>query len=1074
MALQMKAGKSPMRMMANSAQQQQQQQQAGRFTSMMSRNGLNPSNNNNNSLANRGSTSGLTFSEDEKNSSFYPQSTKYQQRTSSINPNEVVRQYPATPQVENRLINNNPIRQQQQQQKPKSKQFKPPKQISPPINNNNNDGNQETDKASSSLIQMKEKKPFFDIEKVIRIDINRENDNETSLVNKPNKNQFIQRVSLKDYGRFYGIPKHSEESFYPKDAEKYRFEDGSGSADFFVSLLDEGFHPLLLKTSWVKNHYKWIVWKLKNFDLSYPDRPRLLCYMNVLNELKYRAQVEILNAKRSCIRLLYERDHLNNAFMVLLVSDILPREAEGDMIELTDGWYSVPTRIDPYLAELVKNKQIKIGTKLKICNAQIDGETASEPLEDKRDTKLIIRINSVRRARWDQTLGYQKTALFPVSLSSLLPKGGPIPYVDVIIQRKYPFLYRETLKQDDSESSSQKDKNNSPIKSIIRNQEQQSRFVQKHEQKISEAIEGLIGQWQKELEEEGTDASNSSKLLKKYLKSADQSSFISSIVDPEERSDLITLIEKHKQQSEEFIRAKTQEYISDNTSEFTTFFSLLVTDLCPNNHSDAEVTFWRAPLDLYEADELKEGMTIRIYQLETSDTRADRLSSRGCPKFERIERKQSKTLFRKRFYLNSLSDIMIYANEMNLPLGTEFDFVCIALKLHNNKLYVCDGTPIIASIDLKPNSSDSSLSNLDNFVKYGVVCIENARFTAFDSNSGVAIFNAYDTTIISRSMNAKNKEKFVSFYKLKELMSFDSFLERVDQLTFGEQISYQPPNITNINQNSFMLTSEQKRFQTSSYSANNTLICSICDFEKIDFILFNVNNRIDNNNNVNLYDGKENDKSSSSSNDDKLVFFFGTPFSNSLWKSRYIENHQELERGLNFVLNVTDGKNGSRIVHINPLTISQFFNVIGRSVPKDKIKFVSSFYEKYFACENKNSQSWTEMKKLREAMKDRFKLDVNNIDTMLRATFFHMELIYDIEASVEMMKKKSTDLIFPFDEDEWLEFQDLLRKILVEIEFQFELYDNGNLYEEHVSIVSSISTVSINDQINHLMGLFDD
>lgn len=1024
MALHRAAGISPMRIIA---QQNQAQQTPGRFTSMISK-GMN-----------RNLPPSLPFTEEEHSS--YPQSMKYQQRTVSI-ASTTPQQYPATPQAE---IRTNNALMRQPQSKPKSKQFKPPKQI----NNNLNQIAEKQAVASSSAQSKRDEKPFFELDKVLRIDPNQDQQTpETS----PIKNKYIERYTLNKYGLIYGVPKHNDQPFLPKDAENYRFEDGRGSADMFVSLVESGFDLLLLKPKWVRNHYKWIVWKLKNIDLCYPDRPHLLCYINVLNELKYRAQVEILDARRSCLRLIYERDHLNNACMVLMVSDILPREAEGDMIELSDGWYSMATRIDPYLAELVKNGQIKIGTKLQICNATIDGETASEPLEDKKDTRLIIRINSVRRARWDKQLGYQKVPLFPVSLSSLFPKGGPLPFIEVVIQRKYPFLYKENMKQ---QEEADKDKNgNSPSFSIVRNQEQQSRYEQKHEQSLSEAIAGLTDQWQKDLEEEGTDASNSSPLLVQCLKSSDQEAFISSIQNEESRKELRTLIEKHRQQSDEFIRMKVDDYIRDNTSEFTTFFSLLVTDMCPNNHKDAEITFWRAPLDLYE--ELSEGMTVRIYQLETSDTRADRLSSRGSPRFEQVEIKQSKTIFRKRTFLNTFSDILTFSNEMNLPVGTEFDFVCLVLKIDNDKLYVCDGTPIIASIELKV-SPDNNNNSENSYAKYSCVCVENAKFVGFDSNSGVANFSAYDTTVITRKKNIRNKKVFVAFQKLQELTNFDYLEERIDQLIRGEFVSYSRPAFLNLSPSSFM-------------STKNSLVCSICDFDKIDFVLYNSSNDSnDNSNNTNLYNGNDGDKASI--NDDKLVYFFGTPFTTSNWKSRYIESHPEIDRGLNIVVNVTDGI-GCRFVHINKQKINRFFKVVGVAARKNQmVDKVEMFYEKYFNCSFNSSESWLKMKEQRLAMKEKYKLNLKDVEAMLRATFLHMELIYNINESVESMMK-SADLILPFDENEWISFQKLLRGVLVGIEMQIELYDDGNLIDERVSIVSAISSPSIEDRVRQLMESF--
>ena len=70
-----------------------------------------------------------------------------------------------------------------------------------------------------------------------------------------------------------------------------------------------------------------------------------------------------------------------------------------------------------------------------------------------------------------------------------------------------------------------------------------------------------------------------------------------------------------------------------------------------------------------------------------------------------------------------------------------------------------------------------------------------------------------------------------------------------------------------------------------------------------------------------------------------------------------------------------------------------------------------------------------------------------------------------------MMKKRNTELIFTFDEFEWMMFQKIMNEILIGIDMQVELYDNGTLLEQNVSIVTGISSVSLESEIDHLMKL---
>ncbi len=51
-------------------------------------------------------------------------------------------------------------------------------------------------------------------------------------------------------------------------------------------------------------------------------------------------------------------------------------------IELTDGWYSIPAKLDHHLIGKIQNGTISIGYKLFICGAQLENtDTLGHPLE---------------------------------------------------------------------------------------------------------------------------------------------------------------------------------------------------------------------------------------------------------------------------------------------------------------------------------------------------------------------------------------------------------------------------------------------------------------------------------------------------------------------------------------------------------------------------------------------------------------------------------------------------------------------------------------------------------------------
>ena len=808
----------------------------------------------------------------------------------------------------------------------------------------------------------------------------------------------IERLTLHDFSIFHGNPNQTGDiSFLPKDAEEFRFENGSGYADAFVSLIEKGFDPLLLKPKWVKNHYKWIVWKLRNLDLSYPKLTPLLTFDNVVKELKYRAQLEILDAKRSSVRLLYERDGPPNAFIILMVSDILP----DGCLELTDGWYSIPTTIDILLANLVKEKKIQIGMKLRICCAQFDGDDASDPLDDDRSTKLILRMNSVRHARWDSQLGYQKVSLFPVNLASLAKNGGPLPYIEVIVQKKYPFLFKEVSK-DESKPG------------IIRTRSEQTTYEQKRENDLAEEIEKLRNDWLKELRKNGTDVENSYPIIKEYLCCNDKNEFLSSF-SGENKKELLCLLEKHQNQVDEFLRVKSEEYISSNASEFITFFNLLVTDLCPHLHNDAEIVFWRMPPEVY--DEIKEGMAIRIFHLETSEMRSDYLLSKDQSKIAKIEPQplHASTIYRPRKLLYRFSDIFFYANEMKLPTGTEFDFIGFLLEINSNTCFFSDGSSVIIAIDFRTNTKIKQIG-----VAY---LIENARYQNIDFKQGVAHFSGFDTTTVARTPYPSIKNQWLSIQKLKEFMNFSPFSHRVQKLISGQMVQVAYKSISNISPLSFL--------------SNTTVIASISDFDKID-CLYNKNG--------------------------KSVMILGNIFQNNIWKTKYIESREEFDIGLNMILKITDGI-GCRIVHITPIVIDQFFSTIGTMISAEQSRLVTNFFKKYFIDDG------SELHSLRINLMNRYMLDVTNVQTMLRASLFNCELIYNEKHILETMRKRKADLIFAFSEEEWKEFVMMLRNVLINIEFKFDLYNDGKIDEEGISIVSNISEIQVKETISHYIDL---
>ncbi|RZC37249.1 breast cancer type 2 susceptibility protein -like [Asbolus verrucosus] len=209
-----------------------------------------------------------------------------------------------------------------------------------------------------------------------------------------------------------------------------------------------GVEPKLIPTGWIRNHFKWIVWKLASYERFTTNLKGCLTVENVIQQLKYRYDREIDRAERPTLRKIFEKDDVPQKRMVLCVSDIfnvyfLKINSKFEL-ELTDGWYSIRTIIDEPLCSQVLKNTIAIGTKLVMCGAELLNCDGCHPLEATDMVRLKIGCNSTRRAVWYAKLGYQKCVEpFPLKLQSLFPAGGSVGCIKIYIARVYPIKYME-------------------------------------------------------------------------------------------------------------------------------------------------------------------------------------------------------------------------------------------------------------------------------------------------------------------------------------------------------------------------------------------------------------------------------------------------------------------------------------------------------------------------------------------------------------------------------------------------------------------------------------------------------
>ncbi|GFR93052.1 breast cancer type 2 susceptibility protein [Elysia marginata] len=283
----------------------------------------------------------------------------------------------------------------------------------------------------------------------------------------------------------------------------------AGEQEFYKAFLTlEGVDPLLCDQTWLKNHYRWLVWKLAAYEICWPIQfaGRCLTPDLLMLQLKYRYDREVDACHRSAIKKIVERDDTPSKRMVLCVASIDRQASAQPILELTDGWYSIRAQIDSVLSGLVSSNRLRPGVKIITSGAElVGGHGACSPLEIPDALMLKLSGNSTRPARWLARLGYcAPSAPMCMPLVSLAHGGGTAGCVDVVLSRKYPTMFMEKLPDGAC---------------IFRTLEEEEKANRKHEEKRQEQIEKLYSALQtaKEKESSSTGGVKARRLSKKEI-----------------------------------------------------------------------------------------------------------------------------------------------------------------------------------------------------------------------------------------------------------------------------------------------------------------------------------------------------------------------------------------------------------------------------------------------------------------------------------------------------------------------------------------------------------------------------
>lgn len=245
----------------------------------------------------------------------------------------------------------------------------------------------------------------------------------------------------------------------PELASKFAFSSMYGPGDVRAHLLSTGAVPGIVSDAWVRNHYKWVVWKLAMAELyvetqvqaqsdlegrEHDDGLRLgsrLHYDAVKEELSARYNREYVEGKRSFLKGVLQRDYPLGVACVLKVASIaVDAGRSACTLQLTDGWYGIYAECDKQLIALAQSKKLFIGQKLRISGAELTGGNPGDPLEVADKARTILSYNQVHPVSHGTKLGAQPGCLPITPLSVIDDKGGRVPRTVVTVLRMFPRM----------------------------------------------------------------------------------------------------------------------------------------------------------------------------------------------------------------------------------------------------------------------------------------------------------------------------------------------------------------------------------------------------------------------------------------------------------------------------------------------------------------------------------------------------------------------------------------------------------------------------------------------------------
>uniref|UniRef100_K1RH48 Breast cancer type 2 susceptibility-like protein n=1 Tax=Magallana gigas TaxID=29159 RepID=K1RH48_MAGGI len=379
--------------------------------------------------------------------------------------------------------------------------------------------------------------------------------------------------------------------------------------------------PSLISEAWFCNHYRWIVWKLASYEVASPDK----------------------FGSRSALRKIMERDDTSSKRLVLCVSSVQRAESTNPAtpsskqtvldpevtVELSDGWYCIPAKLDVPLLDLINRRRIQTGHKLCTTGAELVGsQDPCTPLEAPASLQLKINANSTRPVPWDTVLGFQPDPRpLCVPLSDLHGEGGMVGCVDVVLGRKYPLMYMEKLPDGGS---------------VFRTAQAEEKFSQLYQKQQQDAMESLYRKLEKDFDKEDYEESRAVKRQWKEseieelqsgqevweaLRTAKRPDIVEGYLSDSQMRSLMDYKQQLHQEKLQRLQNEFQKSWSDEqgNSKARNVVPLLKLRVMGLSKKDVDsgmstvISVWRPGQEVLD---LKEGQRYRVFSLSASHSRA--------------------------------------------------------------------------------------------------------------------------------------------------------------------------------------------------------------------------------------------------------------------------------------------------------------------------------------------------------------------------------------------------------------------------------------------------------------------